>query len=57
MAEYLGYVNPAETKANPTLDWSSVINDVRDTLVQQEANREANRQKAKQETNELYDSF
>ena len=57
MAEYLGYVNPAETKANPTLDWSSVINDVRDTLVQQEANREANRQKAKQETNELYDSL
>ena len=57
MAEYLGYVNPAETKANPTLDWSSVINDVRDTLVQQEANRESNRQKAKQETNELYDSL
>lgn len=57
MAEYLGYVNPAETKANPTLDWSSVINDVRDTLVQQEATREATRQKAKQETNELYNSL
>lgn len=57
MAEYLGYVNPAETKANPTLDWSTVINDVRDTLVQQESNREATRQKAKQETNELYNSL
>ena len=57
MAEYLGYVNPAETKANPTLDWSTVINDVRDTLVQQEYNREATRQKAKQETNELYNSL
>ena len=57
MAEYLGYVNPAETKANPTLDWSTVINDVRDTLVQQEATREAKRQKAKQETNDLYNSL
>jgi len=57
MAEYLGYVNPAETKANPTLDWSTVINDVRDTLVQQEATREATRQKAKQETNDLYNSL
>ena len=57
MAEYLGYVNPAETKANPTLDWSSVINDVRDTLVKQEKTREATRQKAKQETNELYNSL
>jgi predicted DNA-binding ArsR family transcriptional regulator len=57
MAEYLGYVNPAETKANPTLDWSTVINDVRDTLVSQEATREATRQKAKQETNELYNSL
>jgi predicted DNA-binding ArsR family transcriptional regulator len=57
MAEYLGYVNPAETKANPTLDWSSVINDVRDTLVKQEETREATRQKAKQETNELYSSL
>ena len=57
MAEYLGYVNPAETKANPTLDWSSVINDVRDTLVKQEETREATRQKAKQETNELYNSL
>ena len=57
MAEYLGYVNPAETKANPTLDWSSVINDVRDTLIQQEATREATREKAKQETNELYNSL
>jgi predicted DNA-binding ArsR family transcriptional regulator len=57
MAEYLGYVNPAETKANPTLDWSTVINDVRDTLAEQEAGREATRQKAKQETNELYNSL
>lgn len=57
MAEYLGYVNPAETKANPTLDWSTVINDVRDTLVKQEATRESTRQKAKQETNELYNSL
>ena len=57
MAEYLGYVNPAETKANPTLDWSTVINDVRDTLVEQEASREAKRQKAKQETNDLYNSL
>jgi hypothetical protein len=57
MAEYLGYVNPAETKANPTLDWSTVINDVRDTLVKQETTREANRQKAKQETNDLYNSL
>jgi predicted DNA-binding ArsR family transcriptional regulator len=57
MAEYLGYVNPAETKANPTLDWSTVINDVRDTLIKQEATREATRQKAKQETNELYNSL
>lgn len=57
MAEYLGYVNPAETKANPTLDWSTVINDVRDTLVSQEATREATRQKAKQETNDLYNSL
>lgn len=57
MAEYLGYVNPAETKANPTLDWSTVINDVRDTLASQEATREATRQKAKQETNDLYNSL
>ena len=57
MAEYLGYVNPAETKANPTLDWSTVINDVRDTLVEQEASREAKRQQAKQETNDLYNSL
>lgn len=57
MAEYLGYVNPAETKANPTLDWSTVINDVRDTLAEQEASREAKRQKAKQETNDLYNSL
>lgn len=57
MAEYLGYVNPAETKANPTLDWSTVINDVRDTLAEQEAGREAKRQQAKQETNDLYNSL
>lgn len=57
MAEYLGYVNPAETKANPTLDWSTVINDVRDTLVKQETTREDTRQKAKQETNDLYNSL
>lgn len=57
MAEYLGYVNPAETKANPTLDWSTVINDVRDTLAKQEAGREAKRQQAKQETNDLYNSL
>jgi hypothetical protein len=57
MAEYLGYVNPAETKANPTLDWSSVINDVRDTLVQQEASREAKREQERKDTSELYDSL
>ena len=53
MPEYLGYVNPATVKANPTLDWSSVINDVRDTLVQQEAERESTRQRMAKETNEL----
>lgn len=57
MAEYLGYVNPAEVKANPTLDWSSVINDVRDTLVSQEKEREATRQKASKETNDLYNEL
>jgi hypothetical protein len=57
MAEYLGYVNPAETKANPTLDWSTVINDVRDTLVQQEATREAKREQERKDTNELYNSI
>lgn len=57
MAEYLGYVNPAETKANPTLDWSTVINDVRDTLVEQEASREAKREQERKDTNELYNSI
>lgn len=57
MAEYLGYVNPAETKANPTLDWSTVINDVRDTLVQQEATRKAKREQERKDTNELYNSI
>lgn len=57
MAEYLGYVSPADAKANPTLDWGSVINDVRDTLVKQEQTREATRQKAAKETSDLYNEL
>lgn len=57
MAEYLGYVSPADAKANPTLDWGSVINDVRDTLVKQEQTREATRQKTKKETDDLYNEL
>lgn len=57
MAEYLGYVSPADAKANPTLDWSSVINDVRDTLVRQEQTREATRQKAAKDTTDLYNEL
>jgi hypothetical protein len=54
MPEYSGYINPAEAKANPTLDWGSVINDVQSTLAKQEQQREANRQNATKEANDLY---
>lgn len=54
MPEYSGYINPAEAKANPTLDWGSVINDVQSTLAKQEQQRELNRQTATKEANVLY---
>jgi hypothetical protein len=53
MAEYLGYINPADAKANPTLDWGTVISDVQDTIVNQEKQRQANREKAAKDSAEL----
>lgn len=53
MAEYLGYINPADVKANPTLDWGTVISDVQDTIVNQEKQRQANRDKAAKDSAEL----
>lgn len=53
MAEYLGYINPADVKANPTLDWGSVITNVQDTIVNQENQRQANRDKAAKDSAEL----
>jgi len=53
MPEYLGYINPANVKANPTLDWGSVITNVQDTLTSQESQRQANRDKAAKEYSEV----
>jgi hypothetical protein len=53
MAEFLGYVNPANVKANPTLDWGSVITDVQDTIIQQEQQRQAARDKQSKENADL----
>ena len=50
MPEYSGYVDPATVGTNPTLDWGTVINSVRDTLVKQEADRSATRQKSEEDT-------
>lgn len=54
MAEYSGWVNPAETKAAPQVDWGSVVKGVTDKLQQQEAGREAKRQESKKATDDLY---
>lgn len=53
MPEFLGYVNPANVKANPTLDWGSVITDVQDTIVSQEQQRQATRDKMAKENADL----
>lgn len=53
MAEYLGYVNPANIKANPTLDWGSVITDVQDALINQEKLRQEKRDVAEKQSAEL----
>jgi hypothetical protein len=53
MAEYLGYINPANVKANPTLDWGSVITDVQDALVNQEKLRQEKRDVAEKQSAEL----
>lgn len=53
MPEILGYVNAANVKANPTLDWGSVITDVQDTIVKQEQQRQATRDKMAKEYADL----
>jgi len=53
MPEYRGYVDPSTVGTNPTLDWNKVITGVQKTLIDQEATREATRQKMEKETNEL----
>ena len=50
MPEYSGYVDPATVGTNPTLDWGTVINSVRDTLVKQEETRATTRKKAEEDT-------
>jgi len=53
MPEYRGYVDPSTVGTNPTLDWNKVITGVQKTLIDQEATREATRQKMEKETNAL----
>ena len=50
MPEYSGYVDRSTVGANPTLDWNTVTTNVRDTLLKQEADREATRQKLATDT-------
>jgi hypothetical protein len=53
MPEYRGYVDPSTVGTNPTLDWNKVITGVQKTITDQEATREATRQKMETETNQL----
>ena len=50
MPEYSGYVDRSTVGATPTLDWNTVTTNVRDTLLKQEADREATRQKLAKDT-------
>jgi hypothetical protein len=52
MAEYRGYVNPADVKATPTFDWNAVIGSVQKSLTDSEAVRQGNRDKLEKDTND-----
>jgi len=57
MAEFRGYVNPADVKAAPTFDWNAVIGDVQKSLIDSEAARQANRDKLEKDTNETINAM
>jgi len=53
MPTYYKYQNPSEIGAAPTLDWSTVIKDVNQTLQNQEQQRYDNREFDKKVTNDI----